>query len=72
MTKLIINVGLLVSFIFSILFGILYFGLLYDKITKPNFKNIGTEGFLWLGLLMGLFITADFFILIRLLKRLKK
>lgn len=71
MAKFLINVGLFLFFTFSALLIIIYFGLLYDKITRPTFKNMDTEGFLWFGLLMGLFIIADIFILKRFIRSLR-
>jgi hypothetical protein len=72
MTKFLTNVGLFLFFTFSTLLIIIYFGLLYEKITRPTFKNMDTEGFLWFGLLMGLFITADIFILRRFIRSLRR
>ena len=72
MGKLFVNVGLFLFVVFSILLCILYFGLLYDKITRPTFKNMNAEGFQWGGLLVGIFLVVDIFILRSFLRRLKK
>ena len=65
------KLGLFLFLIFSGLWCVFYFGLLYDKITRPNFKNLDTDGFLGFGLLTGLFVVADIFIL-RFFLRIRK
>jgi hypothetical protein len=72
MTRILINIGLFIFFVFSILIVAIYFGLLYDKITRPDFKNMDTEGFMWFALLVIPLMIADFFILRRFVRTLKQ
>lgn len=72
MIRTIINVGLFFFFTFSLLVIFSYSILLYEKIKKPTFKNLDIEGFLWFGLLIGIFIVIDFFVIKRFIKSLKK
>jgi hypothetical protein len=53
-------------------FIIVYFELLYDKITRPQFKNMNATEALFFGLIIGLFIVADFFIVRRFVDSFKK
>jgi hypothetical protein len=72
MTKALSNLGLFLFFTFSLLIIFVYFWFLYDKITRPTFKNMDTGQFIWFGILVLGFITADNFILRRFIKSLKK
>ena len=66
MIKVLTNIGLFVFFVITVLVVIVYVDLLYDKITRPSFKNLDTVSFVWFGFLVVIFITADYFILRRL------
>jgi hypothetical protein len=72
MNRFITNLGLFVFLIISVGLIIFYFDLLYEKIKKPTFKNLDTEGFLIFGVLIGLFVVADFFIIKRFVKGFKR
>ncbi len=72
MIKVLTNIGLFVFFVITALVVIVYLGLLFDKITRPSFKNLDTESFVWFGFLVVMFITADYFILRRFYKGLVK
>lgn len=49
-----------------------YFGLLYEKIIRPDFKNLSTEGFIFWGFIVAIVIGLDVFIISRLFKQKKK
>jgi hypothetical protein len=70
--KVLSNIGLFFFFVITVLVGIVYVDLLWDKITRPSFKNLDAEWFVWLGFLMAMFIIADYFILRRFYKGLIK
>ena len=72
MIKVLTNIGLFVFLVVTVLLLIGYVDLLHDKITRPSFKNLDTETFVWLGFLIAVFITADYFILRRFFERLVK
>jgi hypothetical protein len=66
MRKFFINLGLSVFLILSVLICCLYFGLLLEKISQPQLKNLDTEGFVISAFpIIGLLV-ADFFIARRL------
>ncbi len=71
MGRFIINVGLFLFFVFSTLLVIIYVGLLYDKITRPTFKNMNSKEAIWFGLLALVLATLDFLILKRFIRGLK-
>lgn len=68
MTKFLVNVGLFLFFIFSSLLVIIYVGLLYDKITRPTFKNMNDGEVIWFGLLALVLATFDFLIIRRFIR----
>ena len=72
MTKFIINVGLFIFFVFSSFLVIIYVGLLYDKITRPTFKNMNDREAMWYGLLALVLATFDFLLLRKFIKGLRK
>ncbi|AKD03505.1 Phenylalanyl-tRNA synthetase subunit alpha [Pontibacter korlensis] len=49
----------------------IYFGLLHEKIVRPNFKNMGTEGFFFWGFVVLIMITLDVFIVRNLIYKMK-
>jgi hypothetical protein len=72
MTRFVINVGLFFFLVFTGLLVIIYVGLLYDKITRPTFKNMNDREVIWFGLLALVLATLDFLILRRFIRGLKK
>lgn len=75
MKNALVNVGLFIFLIISGFFIIVYFELLYDKIARPEFRNMSPTETFFFGLLIGLIITIDYFILkkfVRLLRGLNK
>lgn len=67
--KGIINFGLFIFFAFSLLVTFGYFVALYEKIKQPNIRNLRSEDFLLLGMIVIAFLIADFFIIKRLIKK---
>lgn len=62
------------SIIFLLYTGILivaYFGMLYQKIDRPDFKNLNFEGFFFLGLLAIFLIFLDYLLIKWLYKSLR-
>ena len=72
MTRFVINVGLFFFLVFTGLLVIIYVGLLYDKITRPTFKNMNDREVIWFGLLALVLATLDFLIIRRFIRALKK
>jgi Co/Zn/Cd efflux system component len=72
MTRAIINVGLFLFFVFSLLLVIIYGFALYEKITRPAFKNMNDRELIWFGLLALVFAILDFLILRRFVRTLRK
>jgi hypothetical protein len=72
MNRFIVNLGLFVFFIISVGLIVLFVGLLYEKINRPNFKNLDAGGFLLFGVLIGLFVVADFFVIKKFVKGFKR
>jgi len=66
--KALINLGLMVFLGCSFLIISVYSVGLYEKITKPNFKNLPTSDFHILGLIVFAIIIADYFIIKRFFK----
>ncbi|AYB30453.1 hypothetical protein D4L85_07605 [Chryseolinea soli] len=64
--------GLVIFLCFTGLLITLYIGLLSDKIAHPGYKNLSYSGYAWVGLVMLTFAVADFFILRRFIRSLKK
>lgn len=68
MGKFIANLGLFAFLILSVLIFYLYFGMLLEKIYRPQFKNLDAQGFVVLSIpIIGLIVT-DFFIVRRFWK----
>jgi hypothetical protein len=65
MKKVLISIYLGVSLFLSFL----YFGLLYETIVRPQFKNLGTEGFIFWGFIIAIMLSLDVFIVSRFFKR---
>ncbi len=65
MKNALVNIGLFIFLIITGFFIIVYFELLYDKIIRPTFKNMNSTETFFFGLLIGLFIIIDYFILKR-------
>ena len=59
-------------FAFSVLLIAAYLVLLYNKITSPTIEQLETDDFVWLGILILGFITIDFLIVRRFIRRSKK
>ena len=72
MNKFFANVGLFLFFTFSMFFIVIYFWFLWDKISRPTFKNLDTNDFILFGVLVVGLLTSDFFILRRFMRGLKK
>jgi hypothetical protein len=70
--RFLINAGLFFFFVFSSLLVIIYVGLLYDKITRPTFKNMNDREVIWFGLLALVLAAVDFLIIRRFIRGLKK
>lgn len=49
-----------------------YFGLLYEKIMRPDFKNLSNEGFIFWGFIVAIVLGLDVFIISRLFSKKKK
>lgn len=72
MRRFLINMGLFLFLTVSMVMMYIYIGLLAEKVSKPNFKNLDWNSFIVFGILVGLFAVADFFILKRLVKGIKR
>jgi multisubunit Na+/H+ antiporter MnhB subunit len=72
MIKILINIGLYLFLIFSLSIIFFYFCFLYDKISRPEFKNMNSQEFIWTSIFVGCLIMADIFILRRFIKRIKR
>ncbi|SHH97590.1 hypothetical protein SAMN04488109_6400 [Chryseolinea serpens] len=66
------KLGLVIFFCFTGLLITLYIWALSNKIAHPGYKNLSYEGYTWVGLVMLTFAAADFFILRRFIRSLKK
>lgn len=66
------KLGLVIFFCFTGLLITLYIGLLSDKIAHPGYKNLSYSVYTWVGLVMLTFAVADFFILRRFVRGLKR
>ncbi|WP_207434070.1 hypothetical protein [Sabulibacter ruber] len=63
---------LLAFLLFSFLLIFFYVGLLYDKLVRPQFKNLGTEGFVFWGLFVAFLIIWDVVIIRWFIRQRKK
>lgn len=66
------KLGLVVFLIFSGLIILAYFSAVYEKIVRPNFKNLNNKEFVWAGIIVLALITVDFLIIRRFIKSLSK
>jgi len=48
------RLGLFIFSLFTLLLSLFYFSLLWDKIQRPNFKNLSAEGFIQWGIVLAL------------------
>jgi MFS superfamily sulfate permease-like transporter len=55
------KLGLVAFLIFSGLIILAYFSALYEKIIRPNFKNLNNKEFMWAGIIVLVLIIIDFF-----------
>ncbi len=62
----------LVFLIVTSLIIILYLGLLHEKIVRPNFKNMGAEGFFFWGFIVFILIVLDGVIVHNLIRKIKR
>jgi len=72
MIRFVINIGLFLFFIFSSLLVVIYVGLLYEKITRPTFKNMNSSEVMWFGLLALVLTILDYLVIRRFIRGLKK
>jgi hypothetical protein len=66
------NIALAGFLIWTSLLVIIYFGALWDKIVRPQYKNMNSKQVIYFGILAIIFIVLDVFIIgrfIRLLRR---
>ncbi len=66
------DISFFLFFGFSVLLIAAYLVLLYNKITSATFEQLETDDFVWLGILILGFITTDFLIVRRFIRRSKK
>jgi len=66
------RLGLVFFLCFTALLITLYIWALSDKIARPGYKNLPYSDYAWLGLVMLAFAVADFFILRRFVRSVKK
>jgi hypothetical protein len=69
--KVLIDIGLGGFLIWTGLLVIIYFGLLWDKIVRPQYKNMNTKEAIYFGLLALVFIALDILIVRRFVRQLK-
>lgn len=72
MKNALVNTGLFIFLLITGFFIIVYFELLYDKIVRPTFKNMNSTEAFFFGLLIGVFIIIDYFILRRFVKQIRR
>jgi hypothetical protein len=66
--KSFINLGLIVFLGLSFFVVILYFLALYEKISKPTFKNLSTDDFKSFGVVVFVIVVLDYLIIERFLR----
>jgi hypothetical protein len=71
-SKVLINIGLGGFLIWTGLLVIIYFGLLWEKIVRPQYKNMNTKQAIYFGLLALVFIVLDILIVRRFVKQLRR
>ena len=72
MARFLINVGLFFFFVFSSWLVTIYLGFLYDKITRPTFKNMNDREVIWFGLFALVLTILDILIIRRFIQAFKK
>lgn len=72
MIRGLINFGLVIFLVLSLLIALAYFAALYDKISDPQFKNLRTGEFIFLGAVVSALLIADYFIVKRFIKLIRK
>ena len=70
--KLVTNLGLIAFLLISFLLIVVYFDALYEKISRPTIKNLRTDEFVWLGILVTAAVIADLLIMRRFIDALGK
>ena len=70
--QVIINIGLLIFLIPTSFYILIYLGLLFDKMTEPQIKNMNWEEARILGLFALVFVIPDIFIVRKFLKSKKE
>jgi hypothetical protein len=72
LVKILVNAGLSLFFICTSVLVIIYVGLLWEKITRPHYKNMNWEEAKYFGLIALAFAILDILIVRRLVKLLRK
>jgi hypothetical protein len=67
-----INFGLFLFFASSLVIFFGYATALYEKIIRPNFKNLNSKEFLILGIIVFALATADFFIIRKFIREIRQ
>lgn len=67
--RLLINVGLLLFLGFSGLLVFAYFGLLWEKIVRPQYKNMNAEQAIWGGIIAIALLGIDVMIVRRFFRK---
>jgi hypothetical protein len=70
--RILINVGLAGILIWTSLLVFIYFRLLWDKIVRPQYKNMNDKEVIQFGLLALAFIVVDIFIVRRFIRLVRK
>jgi hypothetical protein len=70
--KILSNIGLGAFLIWTGLLVIIYLALLWDKVVRPQYKNMNTEQAMYFGLLALVFVVLDILIVRRFLKQLRR
>jgi hypothetical protein len=70
--KILTNIGLGAFLIWTGLLVLLYLALLWDKIVRPQYKNMNTEQAIYFGLLALVLVVLDIFIVRRFVSQLRR
>ncbi|PTX21058.1 hypothetical protein C8N40_10227 [Pontibacter mucosus] len=65
------TISSIVFLLCSLLIFIAYFGLLYEKIVRPQFKKMGTADFFFWGYFVAILLALDVLIVRQFIKRLR-
>ncbi|GEO06993.1 hypothetical protein AAE02nite_46570 [Adhaeribacter aerolatus] len=65
------NILSVIFIVYTGLLIIVYFGSLYEKIVRPEYKNLDFEGFFLLGLVVLFLLFIDVILVKRLIMRIK-